>query len=69
MEKEAIAAGTPGQFARPGSKPALDLRLQLGMAAHRLGLLVATGKRLENASRDLNQAIAPASESVEAAGA
>lgn len=53
MGLEAIAAGTPDQFTRPGAKPAQDLRLELGRAALRLGLLTESTKRLETVSREL----------------
>jgi hypothetical protein len=53
MEREAIAAGCPDQFARPGARPSQDLRLELGRAALRLGLLRESSKRLEQVSREL----------------
>jgi hypothetical protein len=52
MEREAIAAGCPDQF-RPGARPVQNLRLELGRAALRLGLLAESTKRLETVSREL----------------
>lgn len=39
MEREADAAGVPGMYAHPQANSAQNLRLELGRAALRLGLL------------------------------
>jgi len=39
MEREAELSGVPGMFAHPASRCVQNLRLELGRAAQRLGLL------------------------------